>query len=113
MADRLRLERKAQVRAGAIAQAGEVFGAREEIATHDLKFVGIAAEALERTRQRADGADLIRRTKCSEKIEETVGVFETRRLAPVRCEDVVLHGLAVERAEGEAVNPGDNAVLFV
>ena len=76
-----------------------MFGAREQVAAHDLEFVGVAAEALERTRQRADGADLVRRTERGEKIEEAVGVFEARELAPVRREDVILHGLAVERAE--------------
>jgi len=47
VADRLRLKREAEMRPGAIAQAGKVFGAREQVATHDLEIVGIAAEALE------------------------------------------------------------------
>jgi len=113
VADRLGLEREAQVRAGAVAQAGEVFGAREQVTAHDLEFVRRATETLERARQRADGADLVGRTECGEEIEKTVGVFETRGLAPIRREDVVLHRLAVERAEREAVDAGDDAVLLV
>ena len=90
-----------------------MFGAREQVTTHGLEFVSVAAEALERTRQRADGADFVGRTKRSEEVEEAVSVFETRRFAPVRREDVVLHSLAMERAERETVDAGDDAVLFV
>ena len=90
-----------------------MFGARKQVATHDLEFVGGAAEALERTGQRADGADLVRRTERGEKVEEAVGVFEARGLAPIGREDVVLHGLAVERTERETVDAGDDAVLLV
>ena len=111
--NRLGLQGKAEMRAGAIAQAGEMFGAREQIATHDLELVGGATEALERTRQRADGADLVRRTESSEEVEKAIGVFEARGFAPIRREDIILHGLSVKRTEGEAVDAGDDAVLLV
>ena len=113
VADRLRLQGEAEVRAGAVAQAGEVFGAREQVAAHDLKLVRRPTETFERTRQRADGADLVRRTERGEEVEEAVGVFEARGLAPIRREDVVLHRLAVERTEREAVDAGDDAVLLI
>ena len=90
-----------------------MFGAGEQVAAHDLEFIGVTTEAFERTRQRADGADLIGRAENGEEIEEAVSIFETRRLAPVRREDIVLHGLAVERTERETVDTGDDAVLFV
>ena len=50
VADRLRLKREAQMHARAVAQAGEVFSAREQVATHDLELVGVPTKALERTR---------------------------------------------------------------
>ena len=113
VADRLGLQREAQRDAGAVTQAVEMFAAREQVAAHDLELIGGAAETLEGTRQRADGADLIRRTKRSEEVEESIGIFEARGLAPVRREDVILYGLTVKRAKRKAIDTRDDAVLLI
>jgi hypothetical protein len=48
--DRLRLEREAEVRAGAVAQAGPSVRRTRRLPAHDLEFVRRPAEAFERTR---------------------------------------------------------------
>ena len=113
MANRLGLERETQRDAGAITQAVEVFAAREQVAAHDLEFVVVAAEALERPWQCAHGTDLVGWAKRSEEVEESIGIFEARGLAPVGREDVVLHGLTVEWAKRETINARDDAVFFL
>jgi len=113
VANRLGLERETQRDAGPVAQAVEVFAAREQVAAHDLEFVGVAAKALERPWQCAHGANLVGWAKRSEEVEESIGIFEARGLAPVGREDVVLHGLAVEWAKRETVDTRDNAIFFI
>ena len=90
-----------------------MFATREEVAAHDLELIGVPAEALEGTWERADGADLVRRAERGEEVEESVGVLEARGLAPVGREHVVLHGLAVERTERESIDARDDAVLLI
>ena len=55
----------------------------------------------------------VRRAEGGEEVEEAVGVFEARGLAPVGREDVVLHGLTVEWAKRETINARDDAVFFL
>jgi hypothetical protein len=51
--------------------------------------------------------------KRGEEVEESIGIFEARGLAPVGREDVVLHGLAVEWAKRETIDARDDAIFFI